>query len=286
MVRIIESMIKKAEIEGDIVNLLNGLTKMCYYGIQTDNKEILAEYSDKMYHSSKKYNMLQEYGMALRFIGLLRLMDSDYAGAEQYFNESIKIFKSLETLYKKYTFSITAALNYIGDTRLYSGNNEEALKMYEKCITMSEGRRNYMSMSLFYANAGHASFNVCNYEGSRKFFEKSLAYLNEVKGGWVHPIANSFKALLLTYEGDYDGALNNLKIADMYCERLKKKYWTGINNRVKAEIRALMDSNKDIHKHFHDYLVEKADYYADLAIRLFENVGYNYGITICSKYAK
>lgn len=285
-IRIIERMIKKAEIEGDIVNLLNGLTQMCYYGIQTDNKEILAEYSDKMYHSSKKYNMLQEYGMALRFIGLLRLMDSDYAGAEEYFNESIKIFKSLETLYKKYTFSITAALNYIGDTRLFSGNNEEALKMYEKCITMSEGRRNYMSMSLFYANAGHASFNMCNYQGSRKCFEKSLTYLNEVKGGWVHPIANSFKALLLTYEGDYDGALNNLKIADMYCERLKKKYWAGINNRVKAEIRALMDNNKDIQRHFYDYLVEKADYYADLSINLFRNVGYNYGITICSKYIK
>jgi len=283
-IRMIGRMIKKAEKEGHIINLLNGLTQMCYYGIQTDNKEILAEYSDKMYHTSKKHNMLQEYGIALRFNGLLKLMESDYAGAEIFFNESIKIFKSLETLYKKYTFSITAALNYIGDTRLYSGNNEEALKLYEKCITMSEGRRNYMSISLFYANAGHASFNICNYELSRRFFEKSLAYLNEVKGGWVHPIANSFKALLLTYEGNYEGALYNLKIADMYCERLKKKYWMGINYRVKAEIRAIMDNNKDVERHFHDYLVENADYYADSAIKLFKSVGNNYGVSICKKY--
>lgn len=283
-IRIIAKMIKKAEREGHIINLLNGLTQMCYYGIQTDNKDILAEYSVKMYNISKEYSMLQEYGIALRFNGLLKLMESDYSEAENFFNESIRIFKSLETLYKKYTFSITAGLNYIGDTRLYSGNNEEALKLYEKCIALSEGRRNYMSMSLFYANAGHASFNMCKYELSRSFFEKSLAYLNEVKGGWVHPIANSFKALLLIYEGDYEGGLHNLKIADMYCERLKKKYWMGINHRVKAEIRTLMDNNKEIERYFRDYLVENADYYVNSAILLFKSVGNNHGVSICSKF--
>lgn len=283
-IRMIERLINKAEKEGHINNLLKGLTQMCYYGIQTDNREILAEYAGKMYHISKKHNMHQEYGMALRFNGLLKLMESDYAQAENLFNESIRIFKSLETLYKKYTFSITAALNYIGDTRLFSGNNAEALRLYEKCIAMSEGRRNFMSMSLFCANAGHASFNMGNYDESGIFFEKSLAYLNEVKGGWVHPIANSFKALLLAYEGNYEGALHNLKIADMYCDRLKKKYWMGINYRVKAEIRVMMDKNENLKKYFRGYLIEKTDYYADLAIMLFNSVGYGYGASICRKF--
>ena len=141
-----------------------------------------------------------------------------------------------------------------------------------------------MSMSLFCANAGHASFNMGNYDESGIFFEKSLAYLNEVKGGWVHPIANSFKALLLAYEGNYEGALYNLKIADMYCERIRKKYWMGINNRVKAEIRAMMDKNENVKSRFRDYLVENADYYADLAIMLFNNVGYSYGASLCKKF--
>ncbi|WP_432666339.1 AAA family ATPase [Wukongibacter baidiensis] len=274
-VGLLEIILNNTKEDDDINITIQGLQQMCYYGIQTDNENILDKYGNSMYDLCFKYNIKEGIGTSLRFLGILYILKRDYKKAHDYLMNSITIFKDMEDINNKYTLSIVAAKNFIANIYNYSERTQDALELYEKCIDICESKNIYWGLDLIYANAGHSAFETGDLERARNYFENSLRVYNDFTEGKGYIIASSFMALFNVYEKRYKEALIALKNADRQAEKLQKKYWIGITLRIKTEIKLMMNSDGELRKAFEEYLDDDLEVYRKRALAIFRDLGCN-----------
>jgi pentatricopeptide repeat protein len=266
--------------------LLKGYRQMIYYCIQVYNTDLMKEYLDRAIIMSKENDDYFETATLLRLKGLNKIMLGQKEEAEQLLKESIDIFSSIDKLHEKYYLSIAGAYNYIGEIRRQDMRYSSALEYYDKAIEICEGKSTLTGLTIFYSNAGQAAFELGDYDISRQYFSKAIKIFNEIDSIWGRSIAEGYLALLKVKQSNLAEALDHLKMADFYSEKIQNPRELGIVYRIKAEIRSYMEKSPTIFRVFGEYLNLDIKSYCDKGMQLLEGIGQGNEVNILKIFAK
>ncbi|MBE6081195.1 MAG: tetratricopeptide repeat protein [Tissierellaceae bacterium] len=276
----IKRMIKESLDIEDRDHALEGYKQMIYFCIQTNETEAMVKYVEQGLDIAMECNYHKEIGILLRLKGLYRIMCGEYKEAEELLNKSINTFNITEQIASKYSLSIAASYNYIGEIRRLNMKFDEALNYYDKAIAMCENKNSLTSLAIFNINAGQAAFEMGDYKKSKKYFEKAYELYNQFDSVWRKAILGAFMALINIKENDYYKALECLRNADIYSQRMKNPHEMGIVYRVKAEVRIAMEHNEKLYNVFIQYLDRNANYYCEEGMKYLKIARENYEIEV------
>lgn len=283
-IEIIKNMIDSS-LKFKLINYaLKGYRQMIYYGIQTRNIEIMKENVETGLYMARKYKLNADIGMFLRLFGLYNIMNRDYEYAEELLKECINRFMSIKNSKDRYSMHIAAAYSYIGDIRRYNMKFQSSLEYYDKAISLCESKMAASSLATFCTNAGQAAFDAGDYIRAKDYFARAFETYNKMDSIWDRGTAEGYMALLLIKEGNYKEALESLKRADIYSDKIKNPYEIGLIYRIKAEIRYSMESNKKLKEFFSQYLYMNTASYCKEGIKLLKEVNDKYQIDILNMF--
>lgn len=272
----IQRMINNALEIGDISYALKGYRQMIYCGIQTHDVDLMNNYLEIALPMAAKLVDKKEYGILLRLKGLGKIMSCSFKEAEELLIQSIRIFEVISRDDDRFILNIAAAYNYIGEIRRYNMQFQSALSYYDKAISITEGKKVLTGLSLFNTNAGQAAFEMGDYHRAKSYFLKALNLFNEMDSLWGRSIAEGYMSLLEVKEGLYKDALNRLKMADYYSQKIKSPMEIAIIYRIKAEIKSNMKNNKKLDEVFKNYLNLELDDYCSYGIEILKNINHGY----------
>jgi predicted ATPase len=242
-VEAVKHLLELAEKSGDYLYILKGCRQMIYYGIQVHNAALMEAYLSKGFELAEKYKQMDEMGILLRLKGLQRLMTESYDEAEETLKHSIGVFEVLNRQEDRYSLNIAAAYNYIGEIRRYNMKFQDALKYYDKAMHICDEKKIFRGIAVFNTNAGKAAFDMGDYQRAKGYLIKAIKDYNQMDTLMGRSSAEGYMALLLIREARYEEASQCLKKSEIYSERLKSPYESGLVCRVKAEIKLQMDRN-------------------------------------------
>lgn len=251
---------------------LDCLLGLCYFGIQTENGQMLKRYALDMLRVAQS-NFLDYYiGASLRFLGLGYMLTGDLKRAERLFKSSIRTFEKLNATRPKHSMCIIAALNYLGDVRHWEGRFEEALSFYESCISLCNKQGLYHGLSLFHANAGHVAFDLNDHSLMLYHLNKSIQFHDQYHGGRGTAISHTLLALYWAIKGEPERAIYNLRKANHICTTLRKKYWIGTLLYTKGLMRNMMDNCDGLKHLWADDLPKSSVEYAKEAVSILDGL--------------
>lgn len=265
---------------------LKGYRQMIYYGIQTRNIKIMRENIDVGLAMARKHKLNADIGMFLRLFGLYNIMNRDYEYAEELLKECINRFMSIKNSKDKFSMHIAAAYSYIGDIRRYNMKFQSSLEYYDKAISLCGSRVVGSSLATFCTNAGQAAFDAGDYIRAKGYFMRAFETYNKMDSMWGRGTAEGYMALLLIKEGNYMEALESLKRADEYSDKIKNPYEIGLIYRIKAEIRYNMDYSNKLKEFFSQYLFKSTISYCEEGIKLLKEINDKYQIDIINTFAR
>ncbi|EYE87263.1 hypothetical protein Q428_14240 [Fervidicella metallireducens AeB] len=272
----IQRMINNALQIEDINYALKGYRQMIYCGIQTHDVDLMNNYLEIALPMAAKLVDKKEYGILLRLKGLGKIMSCSFKEAEELLIQSIKIFEVISKDDDRFILNIAAAYNYIGEIRRYNMQFQSALSYYDKAITITEGKKVLTGLSLFNTNAGQAAFEIGDYHRAKTYFLKALKLFEEMDSLWGRSTAEGYMSFLEVKEGLYKEALNRLKKADYYSQKIKSPMEIGIIYRIKAEIKSNMKNNRKLNDVFKNYLNLELEDYCSYGIEILKNINHGY----------
>ena len=249
---------------------------MIFFSIQTHQVDLMEKNLGFGLDLAMAQNHRKEIGILLRLKGLNKVMIGQYREAEVLLKESIEIFSNLNKDEDKYSLSIAAAYNYIGEIRKCNKCFSDAITYYDKAISISTDKKALSSLAIFNTNAGQAAYENGDYSRAKKYFKEALRMYNQFDTIWGRSTAEGYSALLFVKDGRYKSGLKCLKNADQYSKKLKSPYERGLVYRVMAEIRASMKSNKTLNDVFKIFLNQDIGKYCDQGVELFEKTKKSY----------
>lgn len=279
-VEVIRKMIQESSELGEDFYTLKAYRQMIYYSIQTHNVELMEEFVDKSFGLAKKNNYQKEFGLLLRLQGVSRIMLGQYEEAEELLKQALQTFTALNRQEDKYASNIAAIHNYLGEIRRYCMKFSGALSFYDEAIDICKRKGFLRGLTIFNTNAGRTAFEMGDYVRAKQYFRNALLYYNQYDIAWGRPVAEAYMALLLIGDGEYREAYNCLRRADDLSNRLKSPYELGLTYRIKADIKARMNTNKALENFFKDYLADSIGVYCQNGIQLLSRVRESYEVEI------
>ncbi|XEQ94554.1 hypothetical protein SCACP_34530 [Sporomusa carbonis] len=279
-IHIIHSMIDLAAGIGDYEYVAKGYQQIVYYGIRNNKAPIIEKFAKKIIDIARKYSLKEKLATALRFLGVAYAIKLEYAQAEEYYRKSIALFKKIEDNRNNYTLSIAAAYNYIGDLRRFEKKFGEAIEYYEQAIELCLKKNIYKGLALFYTNAGHAAFEMSEYGNAEHYLTEAVKMYEWLGVRWGYATLNSLLALLAVKNGRMYEALEKLQTADDCVARLKDIGQRGMVLRAKAEIRSVMEIDRQARQVFAEYLPLSVEEYCRQGREVFAKLGDCYEINI------
>ncbi|MEA4960657.1 AAA family ATPase [Lutispora sp.] len=285
-IKLIKDMISSSLRVGEIDYALKGYRQMIYYGIQTRDMQIMKENVEAGLKMAREYSLNADIGMFLRLYGLYKIMNKEYEQAEDLLKQCINRFLSIENCKDKYSMHIAAAYSYLGDIRRYNMRFQSSLEYYDKAISLCESKMAGSSLATFCTNAGQAAFDAGDYIRAKSYFMRAFETYKKVDSIWGRGTAEGYMALLLIAEGNYKEAIESLKRADQYSDKIKNPYEIGLIYRIKAEIRYKMESNNKLNQIFIAYLNMNRIDYCEEGIKRLKEVNDKYQIDILNMFAE
>lgn len=216
----IQEVIYRSQEKGQSEFLLDGYKQMIYYYIQINQAEKMFDYIEKALNLAISLNNHQSIGILLRLKGVYYMMVGNHEMAEKLLNESINTFMITREVAEKHAVSIAAAYNYLGEIRLNEGRYEEALQMFQKAIEQCEDKKWLSSLSVFYANAGIASYAQKNYEDAENYFSQAQKLYDTLNIIWKKAQLDAYLALIALAKEDYDKVCQYIEKAKDYAPKL------------------------------------------------------------------
>ena len=274
----INEMIEKALELKDYDSALKGYMKLIYYCVNTRNNKMMSENIRKAFKITRAHGEKGQTGILLRFKGLQKIMEGKYSDGERLLKDSINIFKSL-TEKEKYISNIAAAHNYIGDSRRYRREFDQAIKHYEKAIKICEEKGLIGGVTVVSTNAGQAAYDKGDFKKAKQYLERAIELYQQFDLVWARSKANGFYTMLLVREGKCDEAIKYLKKAEKFSEKVKNPYEKGLIYRVKAEIAKLIEE-KNMKCKLSQYLKGDIGEYCNKGILCLTAINESYEIEI------
>lgn len=272
-VALIARVIDEALAIGEYLLAVKGYVQLIFFGRQVHNLRVMEENLEKAFPLAREHGSENNIAQLLRLKGLHQMMAGNFQQAEDYFKESIEIFSRLNREQDRYSLSIAAAYNYIGDIRRYRQQFGKAIAYYSRAIKIARQKNGFSSLAVFFTNAGQAAFERGDFKQSSEYFNQAIGMYNKLDTLWGRSLAEGYRSLLLVRKKQYAKALEGLKDAAYYAERLKSPYEIGIIFSIKAEIRVLMEKDRALMARFQNDLNQPIQYYCQQAISFLDQVG-------------
>nr|MDE7220852.1 tetratricopeptide repeat protein [Oscillospiraceae bacterium] len=183
-----------------------------------------------------------EYGVYLRLLGLLRLMQGKYPQAREIMGQSIQTFLALDSdMDGRYAINIAGAYNYMAETYRLEGQYQAAFHCYDQAIAYNRSRGYYPGAAVIYTNYGVAADQNGQRAEAKKLFQYAVDIYTDSHEYSGYPIALSYLALYDAQEGRYDRAAQQLRDALRLSETIASPWWKGITLYMSWKIRCLME---------------------------------------------
>lgn len=192
----IQSVLIRARELNESSYLLNGYKQMIYYYIQINEPKEMIYYIELALDLSIRENNHQSIGILLRLKGLYHMMSGNNTVAEKLLKESINTFMLTDEISKKYSVSIAAAYNYLGEIRMNNGAYQDAVGMFEKAIDLCQSNQALSSLTIFYINVGVALFALENYEEAEIYFLKAEEIFSSLNFYWKRAKLDAYLSIL------------------------------------------------------------------------------------------
>lgn len=247
------------------------LEDIAHHYLQTDRSKELSECGEQIYDLARKLGKVNHQGLALRLIGMSKLIERDYNSAEEIFFESIKIFKSLEITCRFYTLNLLAPRCYIGEMRQWQGESEYAMEQYLYCLDRCKSTGLFWGQSHFHAHAADTALDMNNWQLMQIHIREGVSLFESSQGGHCSSILYSLKAICDAQNGDFNEAVLSLKKAD-FLAAIGKRSWCAAQLMAKAWVSMLSkDKGKNIKAS--DYLLSSPKEHAAESVKLYEELG-------------
>ena len=108
----LHQLLKRCDTMGERDMAFQAHLQFIYYGIQTGNKAVMERHLSvgQIFLEGKESSA--EYGVYLRLLGLLRLMQGDYPQAREILEQSIRVFLALDPdMAGRYAINIAGTYN-------------------------------------------------------------------------------------------------------------------------------------------------------------------------------
>ena len=251
--RVIYTMIDLS-LEGENnLFLLEGYKQIVYYGIQTNNLNLMIDYLDKALYLANDLLLNKEIGILYRLKGLYYILSKEYDLGEDFLNKSIEKFQFSKEIADKYALNIAAAYNYIGDIYKFKKNYKKALTYYNESLKISQNKDSLSSLAMFNINIGESYFYIGEYDLSKKYFLEASYLYEKFDLIWKKSILDVFLSLIYLEEKKYVKALKALEEADRNAKKIKNTYELLTVSKVKKTIKVQVDGDPDAKKTFKDY---------------------------------
>lgn len=213
-----------------------------YYGIQISDKAVMERHLTQGLSLLKGKEHSAEYGVYLRLLGLLRLMQGNYPEAREIMERSIQTFLGLEPeMDGQYAINIAGTYNYMAETYRLEGRYPAAFHCYDLAIAYNRSRGYYPGAAVIYTNYGVAAYQNGQHSEARKLFRYAVDIYTDSHEYSGYPIALSYLALYDAQEGSFDRAAQQLRDALSLSETIGSPWWKGITLYMAWKIRCLLE---------------------------------------------
>ena len=267
--RLTDSALRIAEEGGYDETAMHCLEDIAHHYLQTDRSAELGAEGKKILALARGLRKENHVGLALRLIGMASLIEGDYEEAERIFRESIKVFEGLELTGKFYTLNLLAPTCYIGEMRQWRGESSFALTRFEYCIERCRRAGLFWGRSHFCAHAADAALDLGDWKLAARYIGDGVSLFESSRGGHCSSILYSLKAICDARRGDFGEAVASLEKAD-FLSAIGKKSWCAAQFMAKGWVGKLAAGSSPA---VTDYLDRPWDYYAEAAVKLYEDFG-------------
>ncbi|MEL7648046.1 MAG: tetratricopeptide repeat protein [Sedimentibacter sp.] len=216
----IDSSLRIADKLENYIYLLNNYKQMIFYAIQVNDIPVMFKYINKSLKLLSEYDNIEERGTMLRLKGLYYNKIKKYDEAETLFNESINIFNNLNKINSRYTLSISANYNYLGQQRAALGRHEEAIAYYKKAVDLCKDNGISKGLEIFYSNIGQSLYETKKYDEAEYYIRLSIDLFHKYECIWGRDMAECYLALLLINKKNFDEANSHLAHAQECAKKL------------------------------------------------------------------
>lgn len=252
--------------------LLHCLEHTGHHFLQTDNASKLLQTGRKLLRQARKINKENHVGIALRFIGMSKLLEKNFGGAEKVFWRSIGLFEELALIGRKYTLNMLASRCYIGEMCQWTGDFGKALEHFEYCIDRCSNEGLFWGRSHFHAHAADAALDMGDWDLMYHHIDSGSALFERAAGGRCGSLLYSLKAIGDAERGKTESALASLEKGEKLVA-IGKKTWRAAQLMAKAWIARMAENNEiEMPGHDHSMTMSSAGY-AGLAANLYDDIG-------------
>ncbi|WP_176461770.1 BTAD domain-containing putative transcriptional regulator [Anaeromicrobium sediminis] len=260
--------------------------QMIYYGIKTNDCKWMDKYIKLAMDIAKKCSYQKDLAILLRLRGVERMMVGKYDEAEEKLKQSLQIFEKNDGYKEKYILNRAACYNYLGEIRRQNMKFTSALYYYDVSIAICNEENISRSFALFNTNAGQAALDMGDYHRAKEYLKEAIRHYERLSIIWGRSIASCYMSLLYVIDGRYKKALKLFLEGKKYAKKLKSPYEMGIYNRVCAEIKMKMNTNKELNDIFKKAIKKDLVEYCKEGISHLEKLSTPYEINILKVFMK
>lgn len=216
-------------------NLLACYKQQIFIGIQLEDREKVHRYVELGLGCIKKEEA-DEYATFLRLKGWYYLAMQEYRMAKEVLEKAIFIFRELEEGHGRYTASIAACLNYIGNIYKEQGLYSEALSYYQKAIEKEMGPVETNGLGQLYSNVGQIMYDMKDYEKAWYYLEKARECLERNGYRWGLERTEAYLALTCLRTGRLEEAHKHYEEGMRLSEMIRNPITITILDNISREL--------------------------------------------------
>jgi tetratricopeptide (TPR) repeat protein len=241
--RILERALGMARGQGATEIRLHCLEHVGHYFLQTDNAPKLLQTGREILHTAKAAGADHHVGLALRFIGMSKRIERDFARAEKIFLRSAEVFTDLSLSGRDYTLNILAPMCYLGEMRQWSGDADAAMDLFERCIGRCRDSGLFWGRSHFHAHAADVALDVGDWDLLYSHVNEGSTLFESSSGGHCGSLLYSLKAICDARRGLTNDAAESIKKSE-FLSAIGKRTWLAPHLMAKAWLARMMESGE------------------------------------------
>ena len=243
-----------------------------HYYLQTDAADRLRRTGREIVRIAHERGRDEHKGLALRFIGMSRMLERDFEVAERVFLRSSQVFEDLALTGRHYTLGILAPRCYIGEIRQWRGETDAAMERFTHCIEQCSKAGLFWGLSHFHAHAADTALDMGDRGLAARHIDDGVALFESSEGGHCGSLLYSLKAMLDAERGDEEGAIAALRKGDFLCA-IGKRSWRAAQAMAYAWVARLAEGGDLTGESLRGGFAERSEAYARVSADLYEEIG-------------